>query len=162
MIWAAFTLTFFGCLRASEVTITHVDNLSLKLCRQDVNFSQVNAHHIMTVRIKSSKTDKTNKGFDIVISCIPHPTCAYCAMVDYLHDQRFEPTSPLSHTNRVPLTRTLFQKQLKLYISALGFPSQNYSGHSLRAGCATSAAKAGFMDWEIKVLGRWVSDAYQG
>ena len=82
-------------------------------------------------------------------------------MVDYLHDQRFEPISPLFHTNSVPLTMTLFQKQLKLYISALGFPSQNYGGHSLRAGGATSAAKAGFMDWEIKALGIWVSDAYQ-
>ena len=35
-----------------------------------------------------------------------------------------------------------------------------YSGHSLRAGAATIGAELRFENWEIKLLGRWTSDAY--
>ena len=43
----------------------------------------------------------------------------------------------------------------------VGYQSENYSGHSFRSGSATSAAAAGMSDWEIKLLGRWSSSAYQ-
>lgn len=35
-----------------------------------------------------------------------------------------------------------------------------YSGHSFRAGSATTASELSFNDWEMKKLGRWKSQAY--
>ena len=58
--------------------------------------------------------------------------------------------------------KSLFQKQLNLYLSLLGYPVRQYSGHSFRSGSATTAAVAGLRDWEIKLLGRWTSSTYQG
>ena len=36
-----------------------------------------------------------------------------------------------------------------------------YTGHSFRRGAASSAAAAGYSDYEIQLLGRWRSDAYR-
>ena len=44
----------------------------------------------------------------------------------------------------------------------LGFPAEQYAGHSFRRGGATSLAMAGVPENLIKVLGRWLSFAYQG
>ena len=167
MLWASFTLIYYryGCLRAGEVIIDSTFNPNVNLQVKDVSFTNEDSKNIMTVRIKSSKTDKTNKGFDVYIACVPHVTCAKCAMLSYLKMHRPELNSqqPLFQTNNgMLLTKTLFHKQLKLYIAALGYVPQSYSGHSYRAGCTSDAAASGFMDWELKLLGRWTSDAYQG
>ena len=42
----------------------------------------------------------------------------------------------------------------------LGYDPSLYSGHSYRAGAATTAGNLGFEEWEIKMLGRWNSSAY--
>jgi hypothetical protein len=42
-----------------------------------------------------------------------------------------------------------------------GYNPALYSGHSFRAGSATTGAALGFTAWELKLLGRWNSDAYQ-
>ena len=155
MLWASFTLIYYGCLRAGEVVIDGEFKPSVNLRVADVTLS---------VAIKASKTDKTNAGFAVVIACVPHVTCAVCAMSSYLESKdRTYTNEPLFCTqNGTLLTKTLFQKQIKLYIAALGYSPDLFSGHSFRAGCATDAATAGFMDWELKLLGRWTSDAYQG
>ena len=161
MIWAAFTLSFFGCLRAAEVTISDKFRPSADLCREDVTFIDNIDDPFMSIHIKTSKTDKTSLGFNVIVACVPHTACAYCAMSTYLSTQKLSSKDALFQSNGTHLTRTLFQKLVKLYISALGYSSTNYSGHSFRSGCATSAAAAGMLDWEIKLLGRWASDTYQ-
>ena len=65
------------------------------------------------------------------------------------------------YSNGVILTKHLFVTQTKLALASLGYQAGNYSGHSFRSGSATSAAAAGLADWEIKLLGRWSSQAYQ-
>ena len=47
------------------------------------------------------------------------------------------------------------------YLFILGLDSEQYSGHSLRAGGVADAAKRSPPDWEIKLLGRWASDSYE-
>ena len=167
MLAAAFTLAYYGCLRASEIAIEGKFDPRYNLQVSDVSFSHIRDDSVttMSVRIKTSKTDKTSKGFDVVIACVPHTTCAPCAMTRFLNtlppnsDRRL----PLFRTlNGTLLTKSLYRKQIKLYMSALGYQSEQFSGHSFRSGCTTDAASAGFMDWELKLLGRWSSDAYQG
>ena len=48
----------------------------------------------------------------------------------------------------------------RLAIASVGLDPSAFSGHSYRAGAATSAGNAGFEDWELKMMGRWNSDAY--
>jgi hypothetical protein len=58
------------------------------------------------------------------------------------------------------LRRTYFVSTTKLLVSLLGLSSSKFSGHSFRAGSATTGAEVGFDNWEIKMLGRWNSEAY--
>ena len=58
------------------------------------------------------------------------------------------------------LQRNYFVSTTKLLVSMLGLPSDRFSGHSYRAGSATTGADAGFDNWEIKMLGRWNSEIY--
>ena len=53
-------------------------------------------------------------------------------------------------------------KFIKSTVKAVGWDSDLYSAHSLRAGAATTAAVKGFQDWEVKKLGGWSSNAYMG
>jgi len=48
---------------------------------------------------------------------------------------------------------------IKLRLAAVGIDPVNYSGHSLRAGFATSAAQAGVSSWKIRQQTGHASDA---
>lgn len=47
-------------------------------------------------------------------------------------------------------------------VAALGYDAVDYSGHSLRAGFATSAAQAGVSSWKIRAQTGHASDAMLG
>jgi len=59
-----------------------------------------------------------------------------------------------------PLTRQLMVDKLKEALVAAGISPRGFSGHSFRAGAATTAAKIGMEDLQIRLLGKWKSDAY--
>ena len=59
-----------------------------------------------------------------------------------------------------PLTRTTFVTRLRRGLQSAGLDMNQFFGHSLRIGAATSAAVAGVPDHLIKTLGRWRSEAY--
>ena len=50
---------------------------------------------------------------------------------------------------------------IKHVATHLRLDPSRYSGHSLHIGEVTSAAKAGFSQWQIKLLEPWNSQAYQ-
>ena len=45
-------------------------------------------------------------------------------------------------------------------LAGIGVDVANYSGHSFRIGAASTAAKAGFSNSFIQILGRWKSLAF--
>ena len=56
------------------------------------------------------------------------------------------------------ITYSRMRELLKKKLDKLGFPSTNFSLHSLRAGGATAAAAAGVPDRVFKKHGRWKSE----
>jgi hypothetical protein len=165
VLWAAMTLAHFGCLRAGELTVPSVMSFDplIHLSVGDVNFSQLDPNTpYMSVFIKRSKTDKSNKGFNVYIGCSGTNVCALCAvkklLSNYAHRDLHLPLFEFS--NHIVLTKSLFVKHTRTYMSLIGLDPKQFSGHSYRSGGATSAAAAGLSDWEVKLLGRWTSDAY--
>jgi hypothetical protein len=59
------------------------------------------------------------------------------------------------------LRKGYFVSTTKLVLALAGYDASLYSGHSFRAGSATTGAAVEFSEWELKMLGRWSSDAYQ-
>ena len=163
MIWAAFTLAFFGFLRCSEFTYQGVFKFrpNFDLSADCVSFHPcLAAPQQMSILLKSSKTDVFRNGHKLVISCSPSPVCAVSAMRSYFLAAR--PQGPLfSFQSGRFLTRSAVVNLLRDATRLAGLPYESLKGHSFRIGAASTAAAAGLPDWLIKVLGRWSSDCYQ-
>jgi len=101
------------------------------------------------------------------IGCAQAIACSHCSMNAILAARSLPalPTTPDSPlfllSSGLPLSKQLFISKTKACLLALGLDHKRYSGHSYRAGSATSAALAGFADFELQLLGRWSSSAYQ-
>jgi hypothetical protein len=173
MIWAAFTLAYFGFLRCSKFTCPSVGSFvpHLHLSRDDICFhpSIENPSH-MKVVIKASKTDTFRQGSLLTIACSSHELCAVQAMRDYLSASHHSGPLFVFRSGRF-LTRAPVSQLLRDAARAVGFPYKSLKGHSFRIGAArigaarigaaSAAAAAGLPDWLIKVLGCWASHCYQ-
>jgi hypothetical protein len=155
-------VAFFGCLRAGELCIPDgVDFDSNKhLCVSDLLFYC--DKKMFSLTLKQSKTDKSGKGVVVYIGCSSHVVCAYCLMLKFM-DRRSNSvaSSPLFADDNIPVLRkSLLVNATRLVLCTLGLDPTKYSGHSFRAGSATSGADSGFNPWELKMLGRWSSECY--
>lgn len=162
MLQAAMSLAFFGCLRCGEFCLP--DNNSFDpythLCYHDIEF--LTKEKVLRLHLKKSKTDKINAGVDVFVGCTGEEVCAYCYMWDYISlRQQVTSTSPLFiDPSGSILQKTTFVNAVRLLLSMIGEKPSEYSGHSFRAGAATTADESNFQTHEIKKLGRWSSEAF--
>ncbi|CAF1636364.1 unnamed protein product [Rotaria magnacalcarata] len=135
LLRASLCCAFYGFLRLGEFTVNKF-NASRNLTFSDMHINRNSA----TFLLKTIQNRSISKLFGHLSSN----------------------SSPLfiMPTGRT-LTRTEFVKRLREVISSFGINSPLYSGHSLRIGAASTAAKAGLPIYLIKILGRWSSEAYR-
>ena len=161
LLRAAMTLAFFGCLRAGEFCLGDMEVFDPKihLCLADVTMLAKGSFSLL---LKVSKTDKLSNGVTVYVGCSGDSVCSACAMKEFLQTRCLNKAKAplLADSYGNVLRRSYFVSTTKLLVSMLGLPPGNYSGHSYRAGAATSGAEAGFDNWELKMLGRWNSEAY--
>ena len=88
--------------------------------------------------------------------------CPVSALFQYLQFRGSDPGPLFLWEDGTPLTRSLFVARFRKALVEAGLESacQCYSGHSFRAGAASTAAALGLEDSLIKALGRWESSAY--
>ena len=164
MLWAAFTLGYFGFLRAGEFTIpsdTAFDP-DTHLSFSDIAVDSRQSPSVVRVRIKCSKTDPFRQGVNIFLGKTDRQLCPVSAMVSFLA-ARGSGQGPLLHfQDGRPLTRQRLVSALREALSQANIQEDesSFSGHSFRIGAATAAARRGLEDSMIKMLGRWESDAY--
>ena len=115
---------------------------------------------MLQLNLKSSKTDPFRKGVQIVIGCTGDDLCPVAATLAYLAIRGGNQGPLFQFKDGSPLTRSAFVRTVKEALQSLGYPSNRYSGHSFRAGAASTAAAAGLEDSIIKTMGRWESSAY--
>ena len=82
-LWAAFTLAYYGLLRAAEYTVLGSNfNPAANLQVSDVEFcTHFETGSYMSVHIKRSKTDYENRGTVLYIGCSRTSVCAVCAYI---------------------------------------------------------------------------------
>lgn len=164
MLWAAFTLAFFGFLRSSEFTCNGKFDPHTHLSRADINFQpNIFSPDFVVITIKKSKTDPFRETAKLTIARSNSNVCAVTALQDYLLQTHGQTTpQPLFtfHDGR-SLTRASLTNNLRALLLVCGLDSANFASHSFRIGAATTAGAVGLPDWLIKVLGRWKSNAYQ-
>ena len=157
MLWAAMLTAFYGFLRVSEYTSTHVKSYDplITLCFHDVT---VISPHIINIRIKASKTDPFRLGVNIKLVRNNSHLCPFNALVYFLNHHP---------TRQGPLFtwqdgRYLTRSHLASVLSKIKPPHlTSMSSHSFRIGAASTAAAAGLPRWLIQSLGRWTSNCYR-
>ena len=167
VLWAACTLAHFALLRCGEFTLRHRCSFdpTRNLCVQDITpyFAKGTLSYI-TVFLRSSKTDPFRHGVSIVVGCSGTDICGACAawgLLQFHHKIGTPPNAPFFQLAGRALHRKEFISHVRECLLSIGIPPAEYAGHSFRIGGATTAAAAGFSDWEIKLLGRWKSETYQ-
>ncbi len=60
-----------------------------------------------------------------------------------------------------PVAREAFAVQLSETIRLWGLNPDRYKGHSFRIGAASHAAGRGMSDSQIRIMGRWKTNAFQ-
>ena len=86
--------------------------------------------------------------------------CPVQLMLDYLALPGNKPGPLFITLHGHPVSRANFTDQLSLAIKFCGLNPARYKGHSFRIGAASHAADRGLSDAQIRVLGRWKSNAF--
>ncbi len=160
MMWAAYSLAFFGFLRCSEFTVPSQEEYSsaVHLSLHDISLDSRESPTRIQVRIKQSKTDPFRQGCNL---CPGKDICPISAILPYLA-KRGARYGPLFITaDWTYLTRGIFASRLADALQEAGIDGKGYNTHSFRIGAATTANEKGISDVNIKMLGRWRSNAYQ-
>ena len=158
LLFAIWTAATYGLLRLGELLHRH---LHVRWA-QDI----IQKDGSVLLHIPVGKTAEFRAGFDIKLFRIPVVSCPASAMERYLaeskHWSSMSASVPLfiKSDGKVP-KRKWVVSCLRAYVKLIGLPVDNVSGHSFRKGGATSLANAKAPDHVIKVMGRWVSWAYQ-
>lgn len=163
MLAASITTAFFGFLRCGEFCMSNTNSGNF-LAANDILWEP--GYDGYTLRLRASKTDPFRKGVDIYISALgmDNELCPARHLKRYwlLRKCSKVPMSgPLFLTGDCALTRDCFINMTRSILQKAGYDSRSFSGHSYRAGGASSCSRANIQDHLIKVLGRWKSDAYQ-
>ena len=155
---AMFTLAFHALLRIGEMTVQSQAVYNPKLLQlSQVELGQVS----LTVTFVSYK-HSTGTPFSLSIQSTPGQiTCPLRLMRAYT-DIRGTSGGPLflDSYNR-PVTRSLFNEQLRHALQFRNYPLGQFTSHSFRIGAATTAAAKGTPDSQIQQMGRWRSDAFK-
>ncbi|PPR04749.1 hypothetical protein CVT24_006895 [Panaeolus cyanescens] len=164
---AAIKVAWAGFLRCGEFTIPSKSkfNPTTHLSRSSITFyPSIDDPSHVRLSLPASKTDPFRKGVSILLAkAQSNPSrCPVEALrkLFTLHPAPKEAPLFVDDLNEA-LPRDHFIKRLKSSLTSLGVEESGYSGHSFRRGAATSAAIAGFSDYEIQLMGRWSSDSYK-
>ena len=157
MLWAAMLTAFYGFLRVSEYTSTHVKTYdpAFTLCFSDLSWLSPSS---IQLHIKASKTDPFRAGVHISLHANNSPLCPIKALRPFLNHHPFKAGPLFVWQDGRHLTRAGFSSVLKR-IGPQGM--RNVSSHSFRIGAASTAAAAGHPRWLIQAMGRWTSNCFR-
>lgn len=158
---ALILVGFAAALRRSELVALNVE---------DVRFVAEG----LIVRLRRSKTDQESEGRDIGIPYARSRACPVKALRAWLYEAAIT-TGPIFRSvakggriQPAAMTGQSVALLIKHYAAKIGLDPGRLSGHSLRAGLITSAAKLGVSTWKIRaqsghkseaMLARYIRDA---
>jgi hypothetical protein len=152
---AALCVAFAGFLRSGEFTWDTTSGVYL--ARHHVVF---NSNNSVTLTLPSSKTDPFHRGVSIILAGSPSsPICPVRSLRALFTRFPRNSSHPLFSRTSGPFNRQYLVEKIKEMLLRAAISTVGFSGHSLRKGAAVSAAANGLSRDEIKLLGRWKSDA---
>ena len=132
-----------GCLHVDDVTVAD-DMITISFKR----FKHIAQQGPQIVHVRGEKIGKT----------AIHPAAL---MREYLQTRGRVGVILFAYMDGTPMSRAEFDLALKQLLSFAGLSNQLFKGHSFRIGSASEAAMRGESDAQIRVAGRWSSDAFR-
>ncbi|MER8832871.1 site-specific integrase [Mesorhizobium sp. M0909] len=152
---ALLLIGFAGGFRRSELVGLNVNDI--EHVRQGI-----------VVLLRRSKTDQEGNGRKIAIPFGRTRWCPVTALDQWLSRAAID-AGPIflgvnrhGHISKRRLSGEAISLVIKERVASSGFEPSRYSGHSLRAGFATSAAMAGVSTWKIRAQTGHASEAMVG
>lgn len=145
-------LGFAGALRRSEI---------IALDLKDIEWVPEGA----VLNVRRSKSDQEGRGRRIGIAyargrhCPVNATRLWIESLAIADGPVFRRVTRHGQISEARLSPEAVARIIKAHVSGIGLDPEQYSGHSLRAGLATSAAKAGVSSWKIRQQTGHASDA---
>ena len=94
------------------------------------------------------------------VSRQPNSTWPVVLLSKYLTLRDIRPGANFVSEGGLPVSRSVFSSQLLSACHLCGLDPSRYKGHSFRIGAASYAADRGLSDAQIRMLGRWKSNAF--
>ncbi|MGH0142117.1 UNVERIFIED_CONTAM: hypothetical protein FKN15_029170 [Acipenser sinensis] len=161
LLEAMFISAFCGFLPCGKITCWNQSfDPSSDLCIGDLHRQSQVTYSLL---LKHSKSDREKKGVHVYLSKTHCIICPVSALFSYLSLRPMASNQdPLFLSPEgIVMSRNWFCDHLHWCLLRTGLPPDNYSGHSLRIGAATSAASRNIAPHLIKAMGRWTSSAYE-
>jgi integrase len=149
---ALLLIGFAGALRCSELVALDVADVE-------------HVRRGIVLQLRRSKTDQDGRGQKIAIPYGRTRWCPVAALEAWLAASEitagaiFRRVDRHGHVHNLRLSGEAVSLVIRERAAASGLDPAGYSGHSLRAGFATSAAQSGVPAWRIKAQTRHASDA---
>ena len=149
---ALLLIGFAGGFRRSELVALNVTDIE-------------HVRQGLVIHVRKSKTDQEAKGRKVGIPwargrfCPVQSLTLWLATAGIEDGPIFHPVDRHGDMAEVRLSGEAVSLVIKQRVADVGLDSGDYSGHSLRAGLATSAAQAGVSSWKIRQQTGHASDA---
>ena len=149
---ALLLIGFAAALRRSELVVLDVTDVA-------------HVRRGIVLHLRHSKTDQDGQGYNIAIPFGRSRWCpvacldAWLSASGIVENAIFRPVNRHGRVHPTRLSGEAVSILVRQRIAAAGLDPTGYSGHSLRAGLATSAAQAGVPAWRIKAQTRHASEA---
>ncbi|XP_033760621.1 uncharacterized protein LOC117342549 [Pecten maximus] len=161
LLQAMFTLSFFGFLRVGEITISGKDST-----RNIIQYSNVvmdtmhNKPADMVLSLRFFKHHSSHRPVHLKIFCQNCKSiCPVAAMKSYLKVRGCTQGPLFTLDGFTPITQTYYSSKLRDAVSFIGLDSSMYKPHSFRIGAASTAFQCQIPEENIRLMGRWNSDA---
>ena len=160
MFKAICTTAFYAFMRIGEITATKQADDVIQLSQ--VTMLSTASGFIASVKLTFHQF-KHHYNQPPVSIIIPHQAGVYPVenLFRYFSLRGSAPGPLFQHLTGVPVNRTEFDRWLARVITHCRLESTKYKGHIFRIGPASHAAACGYSDSQIRLLGRWKSDAFK-
>ena len=159
---AMCSLAFYAFLRIGEMTSVpgRDANPPLNLFQLTKLLNSAGDLIAFKLTFGNFKQNYNERPFSVEVSRQPN-SCPVDLLSKYLDMRGTRPGPIFATVDGSPVSRSSFSHRLSMAIQLCGLAPSRYKGHSFRIGAASHAADKGFSDAQIRLLGRWKSNAFQ-
>ena len=158
---AMCSLAFFAALRVGEITIRRGQAQNNLLQFRHAAFMTDQSGNTKAVKLSFThyKHSDPSRPVDLIVYR-EQPVCPVSRLIEYLAIRGCSPGPLFCWPDNTPVSREYFVRSLKEALQFCDLDHTRYKSHSFRKGAASWAAANDMSDAQIRLFGRWKSNAF--